>query len=530
MSTDLERRSFRADTLEEALRLVSDELGPDALVVRQREGVIGGVGGFFGRHCVELEVELPAGPASVSEAVSAARSQRPRSLAIPRGAVIDRYDSAPSVSEVSFAPFASGDSPDPGWLEPEAPAGVAEPEPSSFDWIEPQPEPRSALPAEPAVEAPEASGAPEPPPAPVVLDEPAAVPEEPVAPAVVEAPVPVETAAAAVEPAAPIVVEAPAVSRIPEKPAAAEEPVAPETALVPAAPAVAEVAEIAPEQPAIADEEPEDAGALVQTLFDQAAPFADKLSETLERTSIGRRLADAGMNSRVAREVVAEAETELRVFDPLQPFEEQVRTALARRIKVSRVVRKKRRVIALVGPPGAGKTLTTARLCHVYGGDAKRPVAALSLQPVREAFRLAEHTRSLDVQLAAADEVRVLEVELEKLVGAELLIVDTPGVEPGDDDRLRALAGLLELVGADETHLLVPAALDAPRVRELVEAFSSTLGANRIMITHLDGPGDATAAVSASIDSRLPISFTATGASWGLRPADPHQLAELVVR
>ena len=349
------------------------------------------------------------------------------------------------------------------------------------------------------------------------------------APAVVEAPVPVETAAAAVEPAAPIVVEAPAVSRIPETRPPPRSPSLPSCAR-PAAPAVAEVAEIAPEQPAIADEEPEDAGALVQTLFDQAAPFADKLSETLERTSIGRRLADAGMEQRVAREVVAEAETELRVFDPPQPFEEQVRTALARRIKVSRVPPQEtardraRRPARRRQDPHHRAALPRVRRRR------ERPVAALSLQPVREAFRLAEHTRSLDVQLAAADEVRVLEVELEKLVGAELLIVDTPGVEPGDDDRLRALAGLLELVGADETHLLVPAALDAPRVRELVEAFSSTLGANRIMITHLDGPGDATAAVSASIDSRLPISFTATGASWGMRPADPHQLAELVVR
>ena len=345
--------------------------------------------------------------------------------------------------------------------------------------------------------------------------------------------------AAAVEPAAPI---EPAVAAEParprpcsprrrrRRPPPSRNPPLVEAAPVPAVPADAEIVEAAPEQPAAIADEPEDAGPLVRTLFDQAAPFADKLSETLERTSIGRRLADAGMDSRLAREVVAEAETELRVFDPLQPFEEQVRTALARRIKVARAVRKKRRVIALVGPPGAGKTLTTARLCHVYGGDARHPVAALSLQPVREAFLLAEHTRSLDVQLAAADEIRVLEVELEKLDGAELLIVDTPGVEPGDDERLRTLAGLLELVGADETHLLVPATLDATRVRELVEAFSSTLGANRILITHLDGPGSATAAVSASIDSRLPISFTATGASWGLRPADPHHLAELVVR
>ena len=49
-----------------------------------------------------------------------------------------------------------------------------------------------------------------------------------------------------------------------------------------------------------------------------------------------------------------------------------------------------------------------------------------------------------------------------------MVIVDTPGLAPDDAGRLRILAGLLELVCADETHLLVPAALDAAGVRGLL--------------------------------------------------------------
>jgi len=192
-----ERRSFRADTLEEALRLVSDELGPEALVVRQREGVIGGIGGFFGRRCVELEVELPVVPASVSEAVAAAEV-RPRSLAIPRGAVLDRYDSGPSVRTVDFLPFVPDESvaaeAQPDWLEPEAPTRAAAPE-SSFDWIEPE------TPARPAVREAAAPSQP---------DEAAAVPEPAIVAAVPE------------EPATPT---EPAEAAAPETPAAADEPV-----------------------------------------------------------------------------------------------------------------------------------------------------------------------------------------------------------------------------------------------------------------------------------------------------------------
>ena len=40
-------RTYRGRTLEELLPQIRDELGPDAIILRQREGLIGGVGGFF---------------------------------------------------------------------------------------------------------------------------------------------------------------------------------------------------------------------------------------------------------------------------------------------------------------------------------------------------------------------------------------------------------------------------------------------------------------------------------------------------
>src|SRR4051794_3351156 len=97
MSAMAERRAFRGETLEDALRLVRDELGPDAIVVRQREGIVGGVGGFFGRRCVELEVEAPAEPAGSLEDLWAEDSwsepmpTTPRT--IPARSVVDLYDS-----------------------------------------------------------------------------------------------------------------------------------------------------------------------------------------------------------------------------------------------------------------------------------------------------------------------------------------------------------------------------------------------------------------------------------------------------
>src|SRR4051795_1427652 len=57
-------KTFRGRTLEEVLPQIKADLGPEAEIVRQREGLTGGVGGFFQRACVEVdarpgEPELP---------------------------------------------------------------------------------------------------------------------------------------------------------------------------------------------------------------------------------------------------------------------------------------------------------------------------------------------------------------------------------------------------------------------------------------------------------------------------------------
>jgi flagellar biosynthesis GTPase FlhF len=53
-------KTYRGETIEELLPQIREELGPDAVVLRQREGLTGGVGGFFQRRCVEVEARAVA--------------------------------------------------------------------------------------------------------------------------------------------------------------------------------------------------------------------------------------------------------------------------------------------------------------------------------------------------------------------------------------------------------------------------------------------------------------------------------------
>lgn len=65
-----ESRVFRGSSLETVLAQVRKALGPDAVVVRQREGVVGGIGGFFARKCIEVEA-MPGWPVADEETVLA---------------------------------------------------------------------------------------------------------------------------------------------------------------------------------------------------------------------------------------------------------------------------------------------------------------------------------------------------------------------------------------------------------------------------------------------------------------------------
>src|SRR4051794_672322 len=80
-------RTFRGNSLEELLPQIREELGPDALITRQRDGIVGGIGGFFGKKTVEVEAQ-PSG--SVLPPPSAIASQPAR---------LDLYDTSESEAE-----------------------------------------------------------------------------------------------------------------------------------------------------------------------------------------------------------------------------------------------------------------------------------------------------------------------------------------------------------------------------------------------------------------------------------------------
>lgn len=83
-----ELRTYRGKTLEELLPKIREELGPDAIVVRQRDGLMGGIGGFFQQRFVEVDAraghqrvdvydDVPTSPESFAALLAAAEEHEP---------------------------------------------------------------------------------------------------------------------------------------------------------------------------------------------------------------------------------------------------------------------------------------------------------------------------------------------------------------------------------------------------------------------------------------------------------------------
>src|SRR4051812_45235762 len=80
-------KTFRGESLERLLPQIREELGSDAVILRQRVGLKGGVGGFFQKRCVGVDAR--AGSKRVDTYAGAASDDDVRSALDEDGSATD---------------------------------------------------------------------------------------------------------------------------------------------------------------------------------------------------------------------------------------------------------------------------------------------------------------------------------------------------------------------------------------------------------------------------------------------------------
>ncbi len=184
-----------------------------------------------------------------------------------------------------------------------------------------------------------------------------------------------------------------------------------------------------------------------------------------------------------------------------------------------------------VGPPGAGKTLTVARLATrlVLAGETPLIVSADGKR-AGAAEQLAAYTRLLGLSLLVASQPVSLARALTRRSEGAPVLIDAPGLDPFDAAAREEIAGLAGAAGA-RIALTLPAGLDAAEAADIAAGFAAS-GATVLVATRLDLARRLGGLLAAAAAGRL--AFTEAGVSGaaadGLAPMTADFLAERLLR
>jgi flagellar biosynthesis protein FlhF len=271
----------------------------------------------------------------------------------------------------------------------------------------------------------------------------------------------------------------------------------------------------------------------VRELVDQAQPFAEMLGEMADEPEAAperpepRRAATlrdgllaAGLGADLAGEIVDAVVASALPFASPGRLRTLVRDELALRLPVAPAAAPGRRVLALVGPAGAGKTAALAAIAAAHA-SAGTEVVCLALDPSDGGGAL---TGMLAGTGVAATAVSAAELGA-AATGPELVLIDTPPAWPGSDG-IGALAGALAAAAPDEVHLALRAGTAAGAGAELASGLEA-LCPSRLLLTAAAETAHLGGALDVAIRASLPLGYVAEGPGQ-VAPADARDLASRI--
>lgn len=188
-----------------------------------------------------------------------------------------------------------------------------------------------------------------------------------------------------------------------------------------------------------------------------------------------------------------------------------------------------KRPIMLVGPPGAGKTLTIAKLAARAVMAGKKPVV-ISTDTVRAGAiaQLAAFTRLLKIALKVCAKPRELAEEI-AAAGQRMVLIDSPGTNPFSPSDMEELAAFCRVDNV-EPILVLAAGGDSVEAGEIADAFKQ-VGTTRLLATKLDMSRRLGGILAAAHGARLKFCDVSSSpqVAEGLSAVNPVSLARLLL-
>ena len=191
-----------------------------------------------------------------------------------------------------------------------------------------------------------------------------------------------------------------------------------------------------------------------------------------------------------------------------------------------------RKLVALVGPTGVGKTTTIAKLAANFHLRHRQRVGLITVDTYRIAAvdQLRTYADIIDLPMEVVATPREMRAAVNRLADFDLVLMDTAGRSPRDELRIQELKTMLTEAQPDEVHLVLGSVASAASMRKTAERFAE-IGATALVLTKLDEATGLGNLLPLLRCCRLPLSYVTNGQNVpdDIAAADRRRLARIVL-
>lgn len=264
---------------------------------------------------------------------------------------------------------------------------------------------------------------------------------------------------------------------------------------------------------------------------------ADERDVPIELFELYTELLDAELDESLARDLVGR----LKRNADAESLEDPVRARVLLNAMVERelhcsgsirVVPQQRKVVALIGPTGVGKTTTIAKLAANFRlrDGIRMGLVTVDTYRIAAVEQLRTYAEIIDLPMRVVVTPEEMRNALDEFSEMDLVLIDTAGRSPRDEVKLQELKSLFGEAHVDEIHLVMSLTASLKSMTSTVRSFRGA-GATSLLLTKLDEAESLGDILSLSREFELPISYLTTGQNVpdDIEPSESARLARLIL-